>query len=480
MKQSSEKRLKVYAGSSWTGIAQLSLVEHSLSPLKPATDCFVHETEYKYYPEGRPKTATARVSCPLGFHPKKDELVLWGALAVACEGESNELLTSGSYLLKRLGMSVSGRQMRDLRQSIFRLGQVSYFNERFYDPNRQEHRAVGFGFLSHDLPEKEDSYRPWRISFDPVFFDFCRAEKGHLGFDLALYRSLKPVTRRMFHKLKKILYNRAATQHFDVRNFAINVLGCSPERPQKKLNEAVSIAANDLIEVGVLSNFSMVKVRKGVFQIRFFRGEHFDKKPANHQAASDHPLFDALRKIGLSDKRIATVINKHSPQLVGTWSDVTLYRMENRLPFAKSPAAFFNHYLELGSKGKATPPDWYIEQKKREQERSTVEFAAKLGIKSAKEKNDQNSREFNSYLANERESYERFAKILAEGFEQKGISADTAKQNGISKARQMMRQKFEAKRRAARKSGSPLSRTADVIDLSTFRQLENSISKTRS
>ena len=474
MKQSSEKKLRVYAGSSWTGIAQLSLVEHSLSPLKGTKDCFVHETEYKYYPEGRSETAKARVTCPLGFQPKKDELVLWGALAVACEGENNELLTSGSYLLKRLGMSVSGRQMRDLRQSIYRLGQASYFNERFYDPIRREHRAVGFGFLSHDLPEKEDSYRPWRISFDPVFFDFCQAEKGHLGFDLALYRSLKPVTRRMFHKLKKILYNRPATQSFDVRQFAINVLGCSPDRPQKKFNETVSNAATELIEVGVLSNFSMTKVRKGIFQARFYRGEHFDKKPTTtigNSKICNHPLFESLRKLGLTEKRVLNVVNNYKTQLVATWADVTLYRIEHQLPFEKSPAAFFNHYLQLGAQGKATPPDWYVAQKKKERTQVTNEFAVQLQTKSAKEKNDQIGREFNTYLANERESYERIARTLAESFEQKGSLPEDAKKDGVSKAQQIMRKQFDAKRKHY---GDSMAKPADVIDLVAIRQLENS------
>ena len=68
----------------FNGVAQLSLVEHALSPLSFETRSyrFLHRVSYPVYARGkRPVTANAIVSSPFGLAPS-DELLLWGLLSL--------------------------------------------------------------------------------------------------------------------------------------------------------------------------------------------------------------------------------------------------------------------------------------------------------------------------------------------------------------------------------------------------------------
>ena len=101
------------------------------------------------------------------------------------------------YVLKELGCldagserTKGGKNYRDFRQSLARLSEVTYKNERFYDPIRGEHRDVSFGFLEYSLPTNPESRRAWRITWGTHFFEFCKAAGGYLLFDLDTYREL--------------------------------------------------------------------------------------------------------------------------------------------------------------------------------------------------------------------------------------------------------------------------------------------------
>ena len=95
-KESPRRRLK---HSRWSGISQLTLVEHSLCPLEPPEGGYRHEPEYFYFKDGKKRTATAVVECPLGLNPK-DERSLWRlvALVFCCRGAAAETLRRRSVL----------------------------------------------------------------------------------------------------------------------------------------------------------------------------------------------------------------------------------------------------------------------------------------------------------------------------------------------------------------------------------------------
>src|SRR5262249_41691927 len=191
------------------GRGQLSLLEHSLCPLDPEASLRLglqHETSYFYYDKnGNRKTAKVKVLAPLGLSAC-DELYLWGLLALTLaqpEGEG-ELCATPYYCLRMLGVIAEGDARKwggegfgEFRQAVERLSAVKYVNERFYDPMRLEHRRVGFGFFSYNLPLELESSRAWTIAWDPIFFGFCKAVKGGLAFDLDTYRALDPASRRL-------------------------------------------------------------------------------------------------------------------------------------------------------------------------------------------------------------------------------------------------------------------------------------------
>src|ERR1051325_9790229 len=163
----------------WTGMGQLSLVEHSLCPLDTGASLvanLVHQSYYFFTDKNKHlRKATARIVSPSGLSAT-DEFYLWGLLALtfAQPEPGASLDASPHYCLRQLGVidqhaSRGGEQYRQFEKAIERLSQVTYLNDRFYDPVRKEHRKVGFGFLSYSLPIDPESSRAWRIAGDPIF-----------------------------------------------------------------------------------------------------------------------------------------------------------------------------------------------------------------------------------------------------------------------------------------------------------------------
>src|SRR5690606_14894530 len=149
---------------------------------------------------------------------------------------SVEFYATPHYCLSELGVipRAGGKERRGgknyalFRQAITRLAAVSYLNDHFYDPVRGEHRNVAFGFLSYSLPVDPASSRAWRFVWDPIFFEFCRAARGSLLFDLETYRELDYASRRLFLLLQKIFWRQPQSPAFDVRHLGVNVLGFAP------------------------------------------------------------------------------------------------------------------------------------------------------------------------------------------------------------------------------------------------------------
>ena len=167
-----------------TGVSQLSLVEHALCPLDSRISLcenLRHKTEYRYTDAGgRCQTARVVVYCPAGLS-SGDEFYLWGllALTLAQPEPQIEFQATPHFCLRKLGVispdSKGGKSYQLFRDALRRLSAVRYQNERFFDPIRREHRTVSFGFLSYSLPLEDDSSRAWRIVWDPLFFEYCRA-----------------------------------------------------------------------------------------------------------------------------------------------------------------------------------------------------------------------------------------------------------------------------------------------------------------
>lgn len=382
------------------GIAQLSLLETALWPLRGGrTSSPAFETSYAFTtPTGR-ETAHVTVRSALGLQPI-DEYVLWGLLgATLSKPHADPLLLATPYwMLRHLGLATGGYQYGELRGSLLRLSTTSYQNTGFYNPETQEHEYVAFQFLSMFLPtvgglgERVDNDRCWRIEWNPAFFRFCRMTGGNLLFDLDLYQSLSPASRRLFLKLKDRFW-RCKKVFFNVDDLTINGLGFSAARPLKKRKYDLSqcireLLAHQIIELGqghTDPKDLFIKRGKGSYVVTFHQGGYFrhpltSRVLRQKNAISDDPLFEPLRKIGIDQAGIRRIFESQSRGLIKKWLRITDAAMNERpkgFPgFKVSPAAFFIDAIQ----NDRLPPDWvYAHEKKLEQdqwEKNRAEFAA--------------------------------------------------------------------------------------------------------
>ena len=381
-----------------SGLAQLSLVEHALCPLDDRSSLvrpLVFDTGYYRTDEHKhARFVPVRITAHEGLSAT-DELYLWGllALAFAQPEPSLELWATPHWCLKRLGFLASskgGQNYAQFRQVLRRLAGAVYYCERFYDPVRQCERDRAFGFLKYDLPTRDDSSRAWRIVFDPLLWEYCRAKGGRMAFDLATYRQLDPAARRLFLLLTKIFWRRPTSPNFDVWHLGVHVLGFSSTLVMRDLKVKLARAAQRLVDLEVLAlpagtarvQELFTKKGTGSYAVRFQRGSYFSRGPSPQQLTGlpDSPLVEPLRTIGFDDAAIGRILRTYRRPLVQVWTDITLAAMEAQRPgfFKRSPQAYLVDNLKSAAAGTRTPPDWWRELKKRDEQAQfqTAAFAA--------------------------------------------------------------------------------------------------------
>ena len=372
--------------SAYTGLGQLTLVEHALCPLD-ATQSLqenqVHECEYFFTDTHRhTKKATAKIFTPAGLSAH-DELYLWGLLALtfAQPDPDFEFHATPHYCLRQLGIinqhaRRGGRQYEQIANAVARLAAVTYQNNHFWDPVRGEHRRVSFRFLSYSLPMDPDSARAWRIVWDPLFFELVKATGGHLHFDLATYRELDPASRRLFLLLSKIFCRRETTPAFDVTHLAVHGLGFSNTVPLKILKVKLLRCIEVLAEHAVLlpppaPKRLFVKNSPGKYTLTLHRGPYFSNQAPNPTTPTktDSPLREPLQKLGFEDSAINRLLREYSLPMLREWIDIALAAQERFGPkfFKRSAQAYLIDNLRNAKLGQRTPPDWWHAMRKEEQ-----------------------------------------------------------------------------------------------------------------
>ena len=361
------------------GIGQLSLVEHALCPLdsrKSLEVGQVFKTGYFYNQTQQRKRANVEVFCPLGLSAV-DEFNLWGMLALTLANKESDgnLFATRYYILSQLGVIDSGgrrggRQYAELTASLERLSAVTYRSDAFYDPIRAEHRKASFGFLSFSAPQSEDSDRAWRISWDPIFFEFIKPIGGSMRFNLELYSQLDPASRRLFLFLSKMFKRRTTTPRLELAHLATDILGYSPSVEQYDMRIKVKRSIQRLEEKGILARHSDHEFTKanGFYTAIFHRGRNYFRVTDAVQIA-ESPLIEPLRKIGLDNRAIQRVLSKFKTSMLNQWTDITLAAMERsgKSFFSKSPAAYLIDNLNHAAKGTRLPPDWWHEIRRAEE-----------------------------------------------------------------------------------------------------------------
>ena len=216
------------------------------------TSGFSFQTGFKFTDSSRNrKKANVRIAAVHGLSPT-DDFYLWGLLGLALsQPEPNPDFHATPYwCLKQLGLVTATKkgseEYRQFRESLRRLAGVRYECNKFYDPIRHEHREVSFGFLSYSLPLSDDHSRAWRFAWDPIFWEICSSNAGALRFDIGVYRTLSPGSRRFYLLLKKLFWRNEQSPQLEIRELAINTLGFSPQLPTKEIKRKVIACVQEL------------------------------------------------------------------------------------------------------------------------------------------------------------------------------------------------------------------------------------------
>src|SRR5258708_28555659 len=279
------------------------------------------------------RQARARIISPSGLSAS-DEFYLWGLLALTFaqpQADAN-LFATPHYCLRQLGVidqhsRRGGQQYQQFAKAIERLSQVTYLNDRFYDPVRAEHRKVSFGFLSYSLPLVPESSRAWRIAWDPIFFDLVHAANGSFRFDLAKYRELDPASWRLFLLLSKILSRRQTSPRFELRHLAINVLGFASTVATRDLKVKVWRCVERLTELQVVKPLDKEslfgKTRRGEYVMVLERGDYFTKrrKTDTLPMVPETAIYDLLRSLGFDDHGIGRLLRRFPMSMLREWTD---------------------------------------------------------------------------------------------------------------------------------------------------------------
>ncbi len=339
--------------------------------------------------------AEVKVRSSLGLQ-NFDEFVLWGLLgATLSRPDAGAMLLATPYwMLQHLGLDTGGSQYAMLRESLVRLTAASYQNTGFYDPETREREFAAFQFLSILLPTVGgvggvvDNDRCWRIEWNPAYFRVCRATGGNLLFDLELYRSLTPASRRLFLKLKDRFW-RSKRVFLNVDDLTIHGLGFSAERPLKKRKYDLTNCLRELLHHHVIAfgrgqidpRDLFQKRCKGSYVVVLYEGAYFRqpltrRTTSEQNAITDDPLFEPLQQIGVDEAGIRRQFREFSRGVIGRWgriTDAATHEKPQGFPgFKVSPAAF----LIDGIQNNRTPPDWlYAHEKKQQHEQWELDKA---------------------------------------------------------------------------------------------------------
>lgn len=367
------------------GIAQLSLLETALWPLKGGNlEGSTFESSYRFTEDGKQREAIVRVFAQKGLQ-SIDEYVLWGLLGNCLDRPSPEatLLATPYWIIKRLGMAMGGFQYDQLRASLERLALAAYQNTGFYNPVSQQRERVTFHFFSSFIPTKGRhgavaTDRVWRLEWDKHFFEMCKATGGTLLFDLDLYRKLSPASRRLFLKLKDRFW-RNKRVFLNVDDLTINGLGFSVDRPLFKRKFDLTACIRELLDHEVIelgrgqtdARDLIIRRGKGVYVVVFYEGPYFRQVVSGRvarqkNATLDDPLYEPLQKIGVDAAGIRRLFRQHTRALIQRWIKITDAAMHEKpagFPgFKVSPAAFLIDGIQNGR----LPPDWIHAWEKRQ------------------------------------------------------------------------------------------------------------------
>jgi hypothetical protein len=161
---------------------------------------------------------------------------------------------------------------------------------------------------------------------------------------------------------------------FDLTHLAINVLGFSPSVATWDLKAKVWRCILRLAELQVVTvqdkQSLFVKKNRGQYSITLERGGYFARKRFARQATriDETTVHEPLRSLGFDDGGIRWLVKTFPMPMLREWTDIALAAKEKfgASHFKKSPQAWLVDNLKNAAVGRRTPPDWWHEQRRAE------------------------------------------------------------------------------------------------------------------
>jgi Replication initiator protein A len=159
----------------------------------------------------------------------------------------NKVAFSGGMILKELGLTVCGKNMKDLKRDLARLtGTRIVFENSFYDKEKKEHRTLDMGVVSAIATRETTNLDGSMVSDDDLSFgtyltwsdEFFSASfmnfKNLIQIDFSSYMQLSgDITKQLFKFLSKRRFSKEIFS-ISVSVLAYEKLGISKTVPLKK------------------------------------------------------------------------------------------------------------------------------------------------------------------------------------------------------------------------------------------------------
>jgi Replication initiator protein A len=177
----------------------------------------------------------------------------------------NKVAFSGGMILKELGLTVCGKNMKDLKKDLARLtGTRIVFENSFYDKEKKEHRTLDMGVVSAIATRETTNLDGSMISDDDLSFgtyltwsdEFFSASfmnfKNLIQIDFSSYMQLSgDITKQLFKFLSKRRFSKEVFS-ISVSVLAYEKLGVSKTVPLKKAKFNLKRCHDQLQQTGFM------------------------------------------------------------------------------------------------------------------------------------------------------------------------------------------------------------------------------------
>jgi hypothetical protein len=260
----------------------------------------------------------------------------------------------------------------------------------------------------------------------------------------------------------------AETPEFDLHDLCVHTIGFSGRLPATELKRKLLTTAGRLLARGVIAlplgaeslRSTFVKHGRARYAIRFLRGPHFDssRQDALQSEVADSPAYEQLVKIGLEKPLIRRIIERYDARLIHEIADMTLAAKEKygEKFFTNSIQAYFMDNLKEFSRGKRTPPDWWREMRKREEQSRRQSVPEPAGFDEGTEKS------FKKYLEEQpRAALQEIFDRVFQGLIHVGKPESEARSMAMNLTEMHFRNRFVRQRPSTRRDGP--QRLADLL-----------------